>query len=398
MRSSPIGKDVAQHVNRREFLRAGLLAGLGTVAAPTLNLGRFRLFADSGTEYSARTLELIRSSNVIDMLGLLTLDWEKLYLWQRDPSRFREADFRMLQGSGVNVFHPAVEPNPVDPHSAIRGWITGWNRLTSRSEYFLRINTAADLDRPVKEGKIGLLIGFQNSEHFRTVEDVAYFHGLGQRVSQLTYNDRNRIGTGCKEKVDSGLTQYGAEVVGAMNQVGMAIDLSHCSERTTLETIRLSRKPVLVTHSNCQALAPHPRCKSDEAIRALAGRGGVMGITVLPAFVRPGGGASIENILDHFDHVIRLVGIEHVGLGSDSDLDAVDPKTGKVRPRYQVQGLRQGNARRVFDMVEGLIRRGYTDAHIRLVLGGNFQRVLGEIWQGSLPEPARAGVVAAPAG
>jgi membrane dipeptidase len=156
---------------------------------------------------------------------------------------------------------------------------------------------------------------------------------------------------------------------------------------------------VLITHSNCRALSRHPRCKSDEAIRAMAARGGVMGITVLPAFVRNGGTASVEDILDHFDHVIRLVGVEHVGLGSDSDLDAVDPKTGRVRPLYRVRGLR--NDRRVFDLVEGLIRRGYSDAQIRLILGGNFQRVLGQIWQGLTPPqtaavPAPPGTAAAP--
>jgi membrane dipeptidase len=376
-------------VNRREFLKAGLLAGLGSVAAPALNLGRFQVFADRGPVYSARTLELIASSNVIDMLGLLTLDWQKLYSWQRDPSRFREADFRGLFNSGVSVFHPAVEPNPVDPFTVIRGWIRGWDHLlAARPEYLVKIASAADLDRPRKEGKIGLLIGFQNSDHFRTVEDVALFHSLGQRVSQLTYNSRNRIGTGCKEEVDGGLSEYGAQIVSAMNQVGMAIDVSHCSERTTQDTIRLSRQPVLITHSNCRALSRHPRCKSDEAIRAMAARDGVMGITVLPAFVRTGGGASVEDILNHFDHVIRLVGVEHVGLGSDSDLDAVDPKTGRVRPRYKVRGLR--NDRRVFDLVEGLIRRGYSDAQIRLILGGNFQRVLGQIWQGMTPPQTAA--------
>ncbi|HEX2222960.1 MAG TPA: membrane dipeptidase [Thermoanaerobaculia bacterium] len=379
-------------MDRREFLRAGLLAGLGTLASPALPFGRL-LSADSRRRYSNRTLDLVASSNVIDMLGLLTLDWDKLYRWQRDPSKFREADFRTLRASGVNVFHPAVDPNVVDAYAASRGWIAGWNRLlAAHPQYFQRILHAADLDRAAQEGKIGLLIGFQNSDHFRTAADVPLFHVLGQRVSQLTYNARNRIGTGCQEKVDTGLSEYGAQVVQAMNEVGMAIDLSHCSDRTTRETIHLSRVPVLVTHSNCRALAPHPRCKSDESIRALAARGGVMGITVLPAFVRPGGQATVENILDHFDHVIRLVGIEHVGLGSDSDLDAVDPKTGQVRVRYRVKGLQ--NAQRVFDLVEGLIRRGYTDEHIRLVLGGNFRRVLGEIWQG-LPPAGTAKTVSA---
>jgi membrane dipeptidase len=156
------------------------------------------------------------------------------------------------------------------------------------------------------------------------------------------------------------------------------VDVSHCSERTTLDAIVISRKPVLVTHSNCRALVPHPRCKSDAVIRKLAARGGVMGITVVPAFVRQDRQASIHDVLSHFDHVARLVGVEHVGLGSDTDVDAIDPRTRQVRSRYVVRGLK--HARRIFDLTEGLIRRGYRDEQVKLILGGNFQRALTEIW------------------
>jgi membrane dipeptidase len=114
-----------------------------------------------------------------------------------------------------------------------------------------------------------------------------------------------------------------------------------------------------------------------------------MGITVVPAFVRAGGAASLGDVLDHFDHVARLVGVEHVGIGSDTDVDGLDPATGRLRPRYVVRGL--SLSRRMFELTEGLIRRGWTDAAIGLALGGNFQRALGEIWQAAevRPEIAR---------
>jgi membrane dipeptidase len=371
-------KDEAK-LDRRQFLRTGLLVGAGVVAGPMLNLGRFRLFADDRTDYSARAVELVGRSNVIDMLGLLTLDWPRLYSWQRDPESFTAADFERLRSSGVNVFHPAVEPNAPQPYEAALRWMSGWNRLLAGCPgCFVRVDALPDMARAQKEGKLGILLGFQNSEHFRTVEDVALFHGLGQRVSQLTYNERNRIGAGCREAQGGGLTPFGAEIVTAMNRVGMAVDVSHCSERTTLDTLAVSKRPVLVTHSNCRALVAHPRCKSDASIRAMAARGGVMGITAISAFVRSGGPASLTNLLDHFDHVARLVGVEHVGLGSDVDVDAVDPRTSQVRPRYVIRGMRQ--ARRVFDVTEGLLRRGYQDRHIELILGGNFERALSQIW------------------
>jgi len=354
-----------------------------------LNRGRFRLFADDGPEYSARAVELVGRSTVIDMLSLLTLDWQKLYGWQDAPSTFVEAEFRKLKSSGVTVFHPAVDPQSGNPRAAALRWTSRWNNLLGAHPSWLqRIDGAVDLKRVREEKKIGILVGFQNSDHFQSIADVALFHGLGQRVSQLTYNACNRLGAGCQEPRDTGLTEYGARIVQEMNRLGMVVDISHCSDRTSLDAIAVSRKPVLVTHSNCRALVAHRRCKSDAVIRQLAARGGVMGITVIPAFVRQGQPARVEDVLAHFDHVTRLVGVEHVGLGSDTDLDAIDPRTHRTRPLYVVRGLE--HARRTFDIAEGLLRRGYRDQQIELILGGNFQRALTEIWnvRPAAPVPA----------
>jgi membrane dipeptidase len=381
-------------VNRRQFLRTGLLASAGVLAGPMINLGRYSLFADEPKRYSARTIDLVGSSTVIDMLGLLTLDWPRLFSWQRNPTTYGEADIRKLRLSGVNVLHPAVETNEPDAYKGALRWISGWNRLLQgHTATMFRVDAAADFARVRDEGKVGLLVGFQNSEHFRRAEDVAFFHGLGQRVSQLTYNDRNRIGAGCHVP-QAGLTPYGAEIVAAMNRAGMAIDISHCSERTTLDAVAASSKPVLITHSNCRALVPHPRCKSDAAIKAVAACGGVMGITAIAAFVSHRRPANVKDFLNHFDHVAKLVGVEHLGLGSDVDLDGLDPQTGRVRPRYAIQGL--NHSRRVFDLTEGLLRRGYKDRHIELILGGNFQRALGEIWGPGAPPQPPAPTAAAP--
>jgi membrane dipeptidase len=170
---------------------------------------------------------------------------------------------------------------------------------------------------------------------------------------------------------DRGLTAFGAELVVRMNSIGMAIDVSHCGQRTSLDVISSSKKPVLITHSNCRALAPGvARCKPDEVIRAAALKGGVLGITSVRQFVRANGPATIEDVLDHFDHAARLVGVEHVGLGSDFDLDA--------HPAYDIAGLNHSN--RVHELTEGLLRRGYTSADVGLMLGGNFQRALQQIW------------------
>lgn len=365
-------------LNRREFFRRGVFLGGAALAAPMVNRGRFQLFARSHNEYSRRAVDLVRESVVIDMLGLVTLDWAKLEKWQREPGAFRPSDFHKIQESGITVFHPAVDLNTEDPYTAIREWMRDWNVfLDSYPKQFVRIDAADGFARAKSQGKVGIILGLQNSSHFRTVDDIDFFYGLGQRVSQLTYNSENQIGAGCGAAHDSGLTEYGMAVIEKMNRVGMAIDVSHTGDCTTLDAIKASTKPVLITHANCRALNPrHPRCKPDDIIRKMAWRGGVMGITAIRGFVCDREPTTIEQVLDHFDHVAQLAGIEHLGLGSDNDLDGRDHN-----PAYHnmdIGGL--GHPKRVFDLTEGLIRRGYSNRNIRLILGGNFRRVLAEIW------------------
>jgi membrane dipeptidase len=173
----------------------------------------------------------------------------------------------------------------------------------------------------------------------------------------------------------------------------MAVDVSHCGDRTTLDAFEVSKKPVLITHSNCRALVPgHPRVKTDEAIRAMAKSGGVMGLTGVRMFVRAEEPTTIEHALDHFDHVAKLVGVEHVGVGSDMDLDGYDDMPAEAnkqlrasykgsygfRDKIDIEGL--DHPKRMFDLTEGLVRRKYTDRQIEGILGGNFRRVLTEIW------------------
>jgi len=263
-----------------------------------LNRGYFRLFAELPS-YSAMTLDLVAESTVIDMLGLLSLDFTKLWQWQSDPALFTPADLERLKASGVTVFHPAVGYTTGDIYTSSLRDVTSWTRfISAHSSDFLEINCSADLQQAKSLGKIGIIVGQQNSSHFRSVEDVDEFYGWGQRVSQLTYGP-NRIGGGSSHPRDPGLTPYGLQIIERMNNLGMAIDVSHCADRTTMDAIEASRKPVLVTHSNCRALVSNSsRCKTDEAIRRLAARGGVMGITMLRPFVRSGGPTTIEHVLD----------------------------------------------------------------------------------------------------
>jgi membrane dipeptidase len=380
----------ATKLNRRDVLRAGLLAGAQALAAPLLGIRRWRLLAEEAPRVpslaslgevavSDQAAGIVHGATVIDMLSLLTLDWPRLYAWQREPQTFGGEALERLRASGIGVFHPAVDPSAADAHGAALRWMTGWNRLVAGNpRTLLRIDGAEDLRRVKAEDRIGLLLGFQNSSHFRDADDVEMFHAMGQRVSQLTYNERNRLGSGCTDPDAGGLSRFGLAVVAAMNRTGMAIDISHCGERTSLDALAASAKPVLITHSNCRALVRHPRCKSDAVIRAMAAQGGVIGISVLPMMLSSGRPATLDDVLDQFDHVAQLVGVEHVGLGSDTDVDAIDPRTHRTRSGYAVRGLR--HAYRVFELTDGLLRRGYGPAEIAGILGGNFQRALTQIW------------------
>ena len=259
---------------------------------------------------------------------------------------------------------------------------------------FTAVDKVADIVRAKRDGKCAVIMGLQNADHFLTPQDVQFFYDMGQRCAQLTYNSQNRIGSGSTDRVDGGVSDYGVAIIEAMNKAGMLIDVSHSGDRTTLDAIALSPKPIAITHSNCRALVDHPRVKTDEAIKALAAKGGVMGITGVRMFVSKKEPTTIVDMVDHIDHVVKLVGIDHVGIGSDSDLNGYDdttPETNKMlrgaykdsyafREKIDTDGF--DHPLKTYDLVEELIRRRYSDADISAVLGGNFQRLLTATWGG----------------
>ncbi|MGE0041901.1 MAG: dipeptidase, partial [Vicinamibacterales bacterium] len=306
-------------MDRRHFL--GL--GAAVAAAPFVNLRRYRLFASQAATYSARAIDLVGATTTIDMLSPFSIGSTP---WLRDPASFTADDRARFEQSGLKVFHPAVGLGGVDAYGNALRFFASWNGfIAHHADWLMRVDSAATIDRVRPSGKIGVILGLQNSQHFRTLDDVTFFHSIGQRVSQLTYNSRNMIGNGSTERRDEGLSDFGVAVVGRMNEVRMAVDVSHCGDRTTLDAFEVSKQPVLITHSNCRALVPgHPRCKTDEAIRAMAKSGSVMGITGVRMFVKDAEPTTIEDMLDHYDHVRDLVGVEHLGLGSDMDLNGYD--------------------------------------------------------------------------
>lgn len=375
--------------SRRTLLK-GAAAGVAALGFPMVNLGHFALSAASPTRYSRRAVDLMQRSLVIDMLGVLAIDGSpKAYAGKLSPKA--AAEFR---DSGITGFHQSMGfMGPTAREDALT-WIAESAGFASRNEAgFLLVDTAADLIRAKKEGRAAIILGVQNAEHFKDAADVELFYQLGLRCSQLTYNAQNLIGAGATERVDGGVTDFGVSIIEAMNKVGMLVDVSHCGDRTTLDGIALSPKPIAITHSNCRAIVNHPRCKTDEAIKALAAKGGVMGITGVRNFVSATEPTAVPQIVDHIDHVVKLVGIEHVGVGSDADLNGYDDmphdEYEKLKSMYKSSYAFRGkidtdgfdHPRKMFDLTEELIRRNYSDANIVAILGGNFLRLLSGTWK-----------------
>lgn len=388
-------------ITRRRSLKRIVGFAAATLAAPMFNRGWFQLFAQTATKYSTRAIDLLLRSTTIDMLDPFTLvgvlapfKGDKRPTWFTNPETFTEKDFQRFKDARVDVMHIGVGTSGPDAYEQTTGFIGRWNGLIAHNgDRLLRVDEPGRIDEAKKSGKIGVILGVQNSEHFRTPDDVDVFYQLGQRVSLLTYNSRNMIGNGSTERRDDGISDFGVSIIERMNKVGMAVDTAHCGDKTTLDAFEISKVPVLITHSNCRALNPnHPRCKTDEAIKKMAEKDGVMGITGVRNFVSNKEPTNIENLLDHFDHVAKLVGVQYLGVGSDYDLDGYDamPDDYKkwLRGLYKASyGFRDkmdtdgfNHYKRMFDLTDGLIRRGYADADIELILGGNFRRVLGKIW------------------
>jgi membrane dipeptidase len=375
-------------VSRRQLL-GGAVVAVAATGFPMINTGMFRAHAAATKAYSKRAVDLVKQSLVIDMLAPLKIDFRSEYY----ASPLSEKDAADFRASGITGFHNSVGIGGPDAYADTLGWFAAWQGFAGRNAHvFSLVGKAEDLDRAKREGKCAVIMGVQNSEHFRKVEDVKAFYEIGQRCSQLTYNSQNLLGSGSTERVDGGVTDFGAAIIEAMNKVGMLVDVSHCGDRTTLDAIAISPKPIAITHSNCRALVNHPRVKTDEAIKALGAKGGVMGITGVRMFVSEKEPTTVANIVDHIDHVVKLIGIDHVGIGSDADLNGYDDM-----PADQYKMLKAGykssyafrdkidtdgfdHPMKTYDLVEELIRRKYSNENITAILGGNFRRLLGATW------------------
>jgi membrane dipeptidase len=380
--------DSSPRLTRRRTLKA--MAGATALLALPRGYAAQRSAAQAPkNKYSSKVVDLVQRSLVIDMLAPIKLDFRP----EAYALPLTDSDAAMFRTCGITGFHNSVGVGGASAYDDALEFIAAWSGFVGRNtQVFSLVGKVDDLDAAKAKQKIAVIMGLQNADEFREPKDVKSFYELGLRCAQLTYNTQNLIGSGSTERVDGGISDYGEQIIKAMNDVGMLVDVSHSGDKTTLDAIELSPKPIAFTHSNCRALNNHPRLKTDEAIRKLAAKGGVMGITGVRMFVKATEPTTVEDIVDHIDHVVKLVGIEHVGIGSDSDLmgyDHMPPDQYKqlkagykasyaFRDKIDTDGF--DHPRKVYDFTAALIRRGYSDSNIQAILGGNFRRLLGITW------------------
>jgi membrane dipeptidase len=248
-----------------------------------------------------------------------------------------------------------------------------------------------DIFEAKKNGQLGVIFGVQNASWIESErERIRILYKLGLRSLQLTYMERNLLGDGCLEPENRGLTNFGMQVVRECNRLGILVDCSHVGHQTTLDAAKLSQKPIVISHTAVRAITENPRCVTDEQMKAIAGKGGTIGITTFSPFIRTDRQPTLDDYLAHFDYAIALIGEDHVTFATDW----FDGKTKAnwATPWYYpevTQGKKYGGlgligfAQRseLVNVVEGMLKRGYSAARIGKLLGGNFIRVLKEVWK-----------------
>lgn len=271
--------------------------------------------------------------------------------------------------------------------------IEQWNRWFERhSDLILHGRSAADVDRAKRTNRTAIIFGVQNPS---PIEDdiglVEVCHTLGIRFMQLSYNNQSLLATGCYESEDPGLTRMGKAVIQEMNRVGMVIDMSHSSDRSTLEAVEMSTRPIAITHANPASWHPARRNKSDTVLNALTQANGMLGFSLYPHHLKDGSDCSLENFCSMIANTANQFGAEHLGLGSDLCQDQPDSVVEWMRTGRWTKSIDYGEGsadapgfpamphwfkdNRDFDTLrEGLRKTGLNDDEVDGIMGGNWYR------------------------
>jgi membrane dipeptidase len=310
-----------------------------------------------------------------------------------------DGGFGVVREAGITIIGPTLgDVTPEDAfHSTVAQISKAASEIALYPERMMLVRTSADIARAKQQNKLGLLVNVQNSACLgRDLKNLDLFYDMGLRQIQVTFNWRNWVGDGCTERTQAGLSYFGVDLVTRMNELGMIVDVGHTGYQSTLDAVDVSSKPIVYSHTNCKALCDHPRNKTDEQIKALARKGGVIGLSCFNWFVSDKPRSTLADLLDHFDHVAKLVGPDYIGIGSDFSLAgwAAKEPDAEWEAHKKLYGEREwktlkgrfppyidevNNPRRYRTIAEGLQKRGWAVDDIAKVLGLNFVRVYKQV-------------------
>jgi membrane dipeptidase len=317
----------------------------------------------------------------MDAMGELRMEYE--------PALIKD-----MLGSGLDsITITLCDPKPVGAEAlelAVDSLLQHDRYLTQNPQFFVKATSVADLDRARREGKMAVYYLYQNTVQFGTELDrVDLFYRLGLRSCQLTYNEKNHAGVGCDEK--GGLTPFGRELIARMNDRRMLLDLSHANMETMLGAIAASRAPVIISHTACTGVRVHRRNTSDENLRALAERGGVVGICQMRPFLTEKKSDNLHAYFDHIVHAVKVAGIEHVCIGSDRDHRVITLTPEYLAELKKEEGAQVTNRelpyfidalngpRRMEVVRDGLTKHGFSARDVDRIMGTNLLRLYRDV-------------------
>lgn len=368
-------------MKRRTFVRTAIVSAL------TTQLGSPEVVAavtNSNKVAPSAAGEADPGALIMDAMGELRPIYE--------PPLIQE----MLASGIDSITVTLCDPKPVGAEAvelAVDGLLEYDAYLASHPDLFIKATSVSDVEAARSSGRMAVFYLYQNSVQFADSFDrIDMFYRLGLRSSQITYNERNLAGVGCREKGDDGgLTTFGHELVDHMNGLGMLIDLSHANMPTMADSIRHSSAPVVISHTGCNDLYPHERNTTDQNLRLLADHGGVVGVCQLRPFLTHKKSDNLHTYFDHLDHAVNVCGLEGVAIGSDRDHRVIEMTPEYVAELRAEEGSQVTNAelpyfidelngpRRMEVVWDGLVSRGYSEDEVERIMGLNLFRLYAEV-------------------
>ena len=314
-------------------------------------------------------------------------------------ARYKDYWQLWISGKVTSICVTANSPSEM-MRDTIRRLGVWFQKIRDNSEKLSLVTSVSDIYAAKSNNKLGIIFHFQGSTPIETdLNNLEIYHRLGIRILQLAYNVRNFIGDGSIEKTDCGLSDFGLKVINELNRLGITIDCSHTGQRTTMEAINASKRPVIVSHANARAVCDNRRNLTDDIIKAIARCGGVIGLNGYPGFVAKKARPTLDDLLNHADHIIKLVGVDHLSLGIDyyegqagvaDNHKALEIYKSRIEdgswdienypppPWHFPKGIEMPD--KLPNLANAFLKRKYSRKDIQKILGLNLIRVFKETW------------------